>query len=264
MMFAHQITCAAFHFVIWIAPTEKFVYKSSTYIYLCTNWTPIIACVNWIKRYLTLDKKLNSVDTCARSNHWYFRAQPPADICSIKTEATIRTKWSNTLICSRKVMIFAKLRKNRKLTVLNMGYKLDLLQPKQEVFWHLTYSRSETNNAWKIQLEVMKFVYLHPTYVLSVLVIGLNITWPNSSFCEFARDLHPICTLSQLKTWLALSYEIRAKRLNIWVHSLSLFGMKKSPVIKGYGYDTLQPGQVLSSTHFCHQAPSQMLSRRRF
>jgi len=22
MMFAHQITCAAFHFVIWIAPTE--------------------------------------------------------------------------------------------------------------------------------------------------------------------------------------------------------------------------------------------------
>ena len=31
--------------------------------------------------------------------------------------------------------------------------------------------------------------------------------------------------------------------------------MKKSPVSKGYGYDTLQPGQVLSSSHFCHQAP---------
>jgi len=46
-----------------------------------------------------------------------------------------------------------------------MGYKLDLLQPKQDVFWHLTYSRSETNNAWIIPLEVMKFVYL-----------GLNIT----------------------------------------------------------------------------------------
>jgi len=28
-----------------------------------------------------------------------------------------------------------------------MGYKLDLLHPKQEVFWHFTYSRSETSNA---------------------------------------------------------------------------------------------------------------------
>jgi len=27
------------------------------------------------------DKKLNSVDTCAKSNHWYFRAQPAADLC---------------------------------------------------------------------------------------------------------------------------------------------------------------------------------------
>jgi len=38
------------------------------------------------------------------------------------------------------------------------------------------YSRSETINAWKITLEVMKFVYLHPTFVLSVLNIGLKIT----------------------------------------------------------------------------------------
>jgi len=29
-----------------------------------------------------------------------------------------------------------------------MGYKLDLLQPKQQVFWHFTYSRSEKSNAW--------------------------------------------------------------------------------------------------------------------
>jgi len=81
-----------------------------------------------------------------------------------------------------------------------MGYKLDLLQPKQEVFSHLTYSRSVTNNAWKIPLEVMKFVYLHPTYVLSVLIIVLSIPCTNSTFCEFALDLHPICTHSQLKT----------------------------------------------------------------
>jgi len=28
--------------------------------------------------------------------------------------------------------------------------------------------------------------------------------------------------------------------------------MKRSPVRKSYGYDSLQPGQVLSSFHFCH------------
>jgi len=52
----------------------------------------------------------------------------------------------------------------------------------------MTYSRSETNNAWNIPFEVMKFVYLHPTYVLFVLVIGLNITCTNSIFCEYALD----------------------------------------------------------------------------
>jgi len=31
-------------------------------------------------------------------------------------------------------MIFVYLRKNSNINVLNMGYKLDLLQPKQEVF----------------------------------------------------------------------------------------------------------------------------------
>jgi len=45
-------------------------------------------------------------------------------------------------------MKFVFIRKNSNLTVLNMGYKLDLLRPKQEVFWHFTYSRSETSNAW--------------------------------------------------------------------------------------------------------------------
>jgi len=91
-----------------------------------------------------------------------------------------------------------------------MGYKLDLLQPKQEVFWHFTNSRSGTSNAWKIPLEVIKLVYLYPTYVLSVLIIGLNITCTNSALCEFTLDLHPIRTLSQCKTCLALSDEIRA------------------------------------------------------
>jgi len=33
----------------------------------------------------------------------YFRAQPPTYLCSVKTEATIPTKWSNSFIRSRKV-----------------------------------------------------------------------------------------------------------------------------------------------------------------
>jgi len=80
-----------------------------------------------------------------------------------------------------------------------MGYKLVWLQPKQDVFWQFSYSRSETNNPWKISLEVMKFVYLHPTYVLSVLIIGLNLTctkfwilWictrPTSSLCTISTQ----------------------------------------------------------------------------
>jgi len=39
--------------------------------------------------------------------------------------------------------------------------------------------------------------------------------------------------------------------------------MKKSPVRKGYGYDTLQPEQFLSSSHFCHEAPPHMKRRQR-
>jgi len=146
---------------------------------------------------------------------------------------------------------------------MKMSYNLDLLQPKQDVLWHLTYSRSETINAWKIGLEVMKFEYLHPTYVLTFLIIGLNITCQNSEFCEFALDVQPICTLPQLKTWLSLKEEIRAQPINFWVRSLGQFDITKSPVRKSYGYDTLQPGKVLSSSHFRHQAPPYMQSRQR-
>jgi len=42
MILALRSNCAAFNFVVWIAPTEKFVYKTSTYIHLCRNWTPNI------------------------------------------------------------------------------------------------------------------------------------------------------------------------------------------------------------------------------
>jgi len=55
MMFAYQITCAAYHFVILIAPTEKFAYKNKLYIYFCRKWTRITAWANSIKRLLTFD-----------------------------------------------------------------------------------------------------------------------------------------------------------------------------------------------------------------
>jgi len=56
MIFAHQITCASYHFVIWIAPTEKFAYKRKFYIFFCWNWIRITAWANSIKRFLTFDK----------------------------------------------------------------------------------------------------------------------------------------------------------------------------------------------------------------
>jgi len=62
----------------------------------------------------------------------------------------------------------------------------------------------------------MKFVYLHPTYVISVLNIGLNLTCQNSAFREFALDLHPICTLSQRKH--------DSRYVMKYVHSVSTFG----------------------------------------
>jgi len=46
MMFAHQITCAAFDFVILISPTEKFVNKVSTYIYLSLQKLKTNYCLN--------------------------------------------------------------------------------------------------------------------------------------------------------------------------------------------------------------------------
>jgi len=146
-------------------------------------------------------------------------------------------------------MRFVYLRKNSDLTVLIMGYKLDLLQPKQEVFWDLTYSRSETNKAWKITLEVM-------TYFVFTSAIRLICSDYRSKHNLYKFYILWFCTrpTSYLYT-LSTQNMTRAKIWNtciaskIWVHSLSLFGMKKSPARKGYGYDTLQTGRVLGSTH---------------
>jgi len=132
-------------------------------------------------------------------------------VCSFHSHEMIKFVY-----CSRKVMKFVYLRKNSNLTVLNMGYKFDLLQPKQEVFWHLTYSRSETNNAQKIPLGIMKFLYLHPTYVLSVLIIGINITC--TKFCILW-----ICTRSTSYLYtLSIQNMTRAKWWNTCIASQHL------------------------------------------
>jgi len=39
-----------------IVPTEKFVYKISTYIHICRNWKLIITIANWKKPFMTFDK----------------------------------------------------------------------------------------------------------------------------------------------------------------------------------------------------------------
>ena len=105
---------------------------------LCTKWTPIIMLSNCIKPFITFDKKFNSVYESAISNPLLFRVQTQTYLCWKKAEASNRTKRSNSFICSRKVMKIVLLRNKSNLTRLNMGYELDLLQPKQEVIgtWH--------------------------------------------------------------------------------------------------------------------------------
>jgi len=146
--------------------------------------------------------------------------------------------------------------------VLNMGYKFDLLQLKQDVFWHLTYSRSETKNAWKISLEIMKFVYLHTTYVLSVLIIGLNITYTKFWILWICpRPTSYMSTISsqnmtRAKRWnTSIAYE----RLGTFIRPVR---HEEKATQERYGYDTLHVGQLLSSSHFRHQVPPHMQSRQ--
>jgi len=140
------------------------------------------------------------------------------------------------------------LTKESYLTVLNMCNKLDLLQPKQEVFWHLTYSRSETNNAWKITLEVMKFFVF-----TSVIRLICSDYWSKHNLHKFyilwncTRPTSYLYTLStqnmtHAKLWNTC---IASKHLGTFIKPVRY---EKSPVRKGNGYDKLQPGQVLSSS----------------
>ena len=80
-----------------------------------------------------------------------------------------------------------------------MGYKFDLHQLKQGVFWNLTYSRSETNSALKLSLEVKKLVYLHTTYVLCSDYRSKNNLHKVLNFV-ILPSTYILCTLSQLET----------------------------------------------------------------
>ena len=130
------------------------------------------------------------------------------------------------------------------------------------MFWHLTFSRSETNNAWKISLEVIKFVYLHTTFVLSVLIIGLNTTYTKFWILWICpRPTSYINTISSQNMtrpeWWNTS--IAYERLCTFIRPVR---HEDKATQKRYGYDTLQLGQVFSSSHFRHQAPPYMQTGR--
>ena len=145
--------------------------------------------------------------------------------------------------------------------MLIVGYKYDLIQLKQDVFWLLTYSRSESN-AWKISLEVMKFVYLDTTNVLSVLNIGINITctkfWILWICPRPTSYLYPISTqnMTRAKRWnTSIAYE----RLGTFIRPVR---HEEKATQERYEYDTLQLGQDFSSSHFRHQVPPCMKAGR--
>jgi len=113
-------------------------------------------------------------------------------------------------------MKFVYLRKNSNITVLNKGYKLDLLQPKQEVFWHFTYSRLETSNAWKITHEVWNFCVF--TSDISLTCTGYRSKYNCTKLCILWICTRPTFYVYTLPT----QYMNRAKRWNTCIASQHL------------------------------------------
>jgi len=144
-----------------------------------------------------------------------------------------------------------------------MGYKLDLLQPKQDVFWHLTYSRSETNNSWIIPLEVLKFVYLHPTYDLSVLILGLKITCTKFwILCICTRPTSYLYAISPQnitrgKWW---NTSIAYRHLGTFIRPVR---HEEKPSQERLRMSRCSLGKFCKRSQFCHQAPPHMQSRQR-
>jgi hypothetical protein len=87
-----------------------------------------------------------------------------------------------------------------------MGYKHVSLQLKEVGFRRYSYSLSETNKDWKRgTLQVMKYVYCHSKYLLSVLNISLKLTCKNSEIRVFSLDQQTNSEVHEFETPLALS-----------------------------------------------------------
>jgi len=124
---------------------------------------------------MTFDLKLNCVDTCAKSNNWYFPAQTPAYLCWIETRNTSRSKWWNSFICSQKssLSVLKIVYKHDaatedlstyRLSVPNIDPKHDSLQVHWQPIWQEIVSKSDV-------LQVM-FVYMILTFSLIVQEMG--------------------------------------------------------------------------------------------
>jgi len=117
----------------------------------------------------------------------------------------------------------------------------------------------------------MKFVYLHPTYVFSVLIIGLNLT------CTIICILW-ICTRPTFYFYtLSKQDRTHAKWWNTciasqhFVHSLRQFGMKKIPTRKimdmtrcSLGKFLVVPTFVTRRLHICKDARDPRGERRNY
>ena len=76
-------------------------------------------------------------------------------------------------------MKFVELRTTYTLTVLNIGYKIDLIHLKEFVFRRQSFVLHVTKI---VKMQVMKFVYGHVTQNSSVVNIGLSINWAKLRF----------------------------------------------------------------------------------
>jgi len=125
--------------------------------------------------------------------------------CSTSSISMLHQDWSqNSHEMIKFVYLFWKSLENRintnewQLNCAEYGIQIWLTPTETRRVWNMTFSRSETNSALKISLEVMKLVYLHATYFLSVLILGLNITYTKFWilwFCPRPTSyLYPIST----------------------------------------------------------------------
>ena len=152
---------------------------------------------------MTFDKKLNSVDTCAKENTLYFRAQTPAYLFWIETRNNSRSKSWNSFICSRKA---ASLSWN---LCTNLKPQPKILRPIDYLIQKYTrnMTRSKCIGTQSMQEIVSKYdvlqvmlVYMFSTCSLTVQKMGSK---HDSHLTSWRRIWRSICDKWELKTWLA-------------------------------------------------------------